>query len=102
MLIYNTTFHCEKSCYDEFVAWMRTQYIPLAMQHKGVAEPRMARIMAQDENDGISISVQFTTTSLDTLSAWYEVCGAKLVEQLESKFQQRVVGFSTIMQQIEL
>lgn len=102
MLIYNTTFHCEKSCYDEFVAWMRAEFIPAATQHKGVSEPRMARIMAQEENDGISISVQFNTASLDTLSAWYEACGGALVKQLESKFQQRVVGFSTIMQQIEL
>ncbi|MBR3951935.1 MAG: DUF4286 family protein [Bacteroidaceae bacterium] len=102
MLIYNTTFHCEKSTYDEFVTWMRTQYIPVAVQHKGVSEPRMARIMTQDENEGISISVQFCTASLDSLSTWYETCGAKLVEQLEKKFQQRVAGFSTIMQQIDL
>ena len=102
MLIYNTTFHCEKSCYDEFVAWMRAEFIPTAIQHKGVSEPRMARIMAQEENEGISVSVQFNTESLETLSAWYEACGGKLVKQLEGKFQQRVVGFSTIMQQIEL
>ena len=102
MLIYNTTFHCEKSCYDEFVAWMRTEFIPQAMQHGGVSGARMARIMTQEENEGESISVQFCTASLDTLSAWYEACGAKLVKRLEEKFQQRVVGFSTIMQQIEL
>ena len=102
MLIYNTTFHCEKSCYDEFVAWMRTEYIPVAIKHDGVTEPRMARIRAQEENEGISVSVQFNTASLDTLSAWYEACGAELVKKLEGKFQQRVVGFTTIMQQIKL
>ena len=102
MLIYNTTFHCEKACYNEFVTWMRTVYIPTALQTNGLSEARMARIMGQDENEGISITVQFSTTSLDTLSAWYEACGAKLIEQLETKFQQKVVGFSTIMEQIEL
>ena len=102
MLIYNTTFHCEKSCYDEFVAWMRSEFIPVAIQHKGVSAPRMARVLAQEEGEGISVSVQFDTLSLDTLSAWYEACGATLVKQLEAKFQQRVVGFSTILEQIDL
>ena len=81
---------------------MRAEFIPTAIQHKGVSEPRMARIKAQEENDRISVTVQFNTTSFDTLSAWYESCGAGLIKQLEAKFQQRVVGFSTIMQQIEL
>lgn len=102
MLIYNTTFHCERDCYNDFLDWLRTQYIPRAGQHGGVKEARLARIMGQDEAEGMSISLQFTTASIDTLSAWYEQCGALLVEELEKKFQQRVAGFSTIMEHIEL
>lgn len=102
MLIYNTTYHCEKSCYEEFITWLRTHYVPVAMQHKGVSQPRLARILAQEEGEGVSISVQFTTASLDTLSSWYENCGAALIKELEQKFERRVAGFSTLMEQIEL
>ncbi len=102
MLIYNTTYHCEKDCYEEFVTWLRTQYIPIALQHKGVSEPRIARIFGQAENEGVSLSVQFLTPDLQTLQSWYEKCGADLVATLEKKFTQRVAGFSTIMEQIAL
>lgn len=102
MLIYNTTYHCDKSCYERFAAWLRTYYIPQVLKHQGVSQPRLARILGQDDNEGISISLQFTTTDFDTLSTWYERCGASLVEQLEKDFKQEVVGFSTIMESIDL
>lgn len=102
MLIYNTTYHCDKGCYEEFKQWICTYYIPMATRHKGVSNPRVARIMAQEENEGVSLSVQFLTPSLDTLSAWYEACGASLVATLEQKFTQQVAGFSTLMEEIEL
>jgi hypothetical protein len=97
MFIYNTTFHCEKECQREFLTWLRTEYIPVAIQHKDVSEPRLAHILGQSEEEGISISLQFLTPSLNALSAWYKECGAALIEQLEKKFEKRVVGFSTIM-----
>lgn len=102
MLIYNTTYHCEQACYDEFVEWLRKEYIPVAVQHGAISAPRMSRILGHEENEGVSLSLQFSTADFDALSAWYDACGATLVASLEKKFQQRVVGFSTIMQEIDL
>lgn len=102
MLIYNTTYHCEQACYDEFVEWLRKVYIPTAMAHGAISSPRMSRILGHEENEGVSISLQFSTADFDTLSAWYEACGATLIEELEKNFHQRVAGFSTIMQEIDL
>ena len=102
MFIYNTTFHCEKECQQEFITWLRTEYIPVAAQHKDVFEPRLAHILGQSEDEGISISLQFLTPSLNSLSTWYKECGDAIIKKLEKKFEKRVVGFSTIMQQIEL
>ncbi len=102
MLIYNTTYHCENSCYDEFIHWIKTIYIPQALKNNELSDPRISRIMTQETTEGVSISVQFSTQNLDTLSTWYNVSGAPLVEMLTQKFGQRVAGFSTIMEQIEL
>ncbi len=102
MLIYNTTYHCEKSCYDLFIKWVRSHYIPTALSCNGVQSPRIARICGGDDNEGISVSVQFDTPHLDALSSWYEKCGAALIQELEAKFDKQVAGFSTIMEQIEL
>ena len=102
MLIYNTTYHCEQACYEEFLAWMRKEYIPVAMGHGGLVSPRISRIMGGDDAEGVSLSVQFETEGIDSLSSWYEACGEALVARLEDKFAQRVAGFSTIMERIDL
>lgn len=102
MLIYNTTFHCEEECHIEFINWLRSQYVPVASRHRGVIQPRLALILGQNENEGVSISLQFLTPNLNTLSTWYNECGAMLIKELEEKFGKRVAGFSTIMEQIEL
>lgn len=102
MLVYNTTFHCEKDSYEEFVAWLRSDYIPTAMQCEGLSEPRMARIMTQDESEGVSVSLQFVTPDLNALHGWYEKCGVQLVATLEERYAQRVAGFATIMEQLPL
>ncbi len=102
MLIYNTTFHTEISCYDEFITWLRQEYIPGAMSHKGVSEPRMARIYGEDDSNGRSVSLQFNTPDLHTLSEWYNGCGSRWVELLQKKFGNKVAGFATIMEQLEI
>lgn len=102
MLIYNTTYHCEQACYDEFVEWLRKEYIPAAVANGIITSPRMARILGHEELEGVSLSLQFMTADFDTLSAWYDSCGSELVATLEKKFHQRVAGFSTIMEEMDL
>ncbi len=102
MLTFNTTYHVESSCYDAFVAWLREEYIPVAMKQGVLSEPRMARIMTTEEQEGVSLSLQFFVADLDVLSRWYEECGAGLLESMQQKFAQQVAGFSTLMEHIDL
>lgn len=102
MLIYNTTYHCEQACFDEFVEWLRKEFIPAAVADGNITSPRMARILGHEELEGVSVSLQFLTASFDTLSAWYDGCGSELVSALEQKFAQRVAGFSTIMEEMDV
>lgn len=102
MLIYNTTYHTETSCCQEFIDWLRSEYIPTALQRGELSEPRIARILSQERDAGVSISLQFNVADLDMLSRWYEACGSVLIEAVQQKFGQRVAGFSTIMEQIDL
>ena len=102
MLIYNTTFHCETSCSKEFIMWMRQQYVPHAMKYKGLSDPRFARILSSENDEGESYSIQFRTPDLETLSDWYNNCGVDVHKSLEAKFGNKVAGFSTILFEIDL
>ena len=49
MFIYNTTFHIDRECYSDFVAWLRNVYIPVTVQHGALSEPRLARIIVDEK-----------------------------------------------------
>lgn len=102
MFIYNTTFNCEISCYKEFVQWVRETYIPQALSYEGVSNPRLARIFGEDDSQNMNISIQFNTPGLEELSQWYNHCGANILQTLQEKYGEKVAGFSTIMEEIEL
>ena len=103
MFIYNTTFHVSSGDKDEFISWLKAVYVPEAVSAKVLRNPRLSLIMAHAENDdGISYSLQFEVDTIDALEKWYKEEGTKLLAKFGEKFQQRVLGFSTIMHCIDL
>ena len=102
MFIYNTTFHIDRECYNDFVAWLRDVYIPVTVRHGALSEPRLARIIVDEKEKGENVALQFFVARLEDLSRWYSAHGDALSKELRDKFGRRVVGFSTIMEHIEV
>ncbi len=102
MLVYNTTYHADKTRKEEFVNWLRNEYIPQALQRDELSETKLCRVLAEDENDGMSISLQFHVHDLDTLSRWYEACGESLLNEMRRKFGNQVAGFSTLLEVLDI
>lgn len=103
MVIYNTTYHVDLSVVDAFLEWIKGYYLPLAVKSGDLSLPRLALIMAHEDGDNHkSYSLQFEVDSIDVLQCWYGSDGKVLVEALEGKFVNKVVGFSTIMSVVDL
>ncbi len=102
MIVYNTTFHVDGGIDAPFLAWVRSQYIPQAIQHGAVSQPRLTRVMVEAEGEGSSYSLQFEVASVADLQLWYEECGSQLSDQLATRFGAKVVGFTTLLEQLEI
>ena len=103
MLIYNTTFNVHQSITDDFIQWIKSQYIPKATQSGHLSFPQLALVMARGEgDDALNYSLQFHVQSVDHLEQWYKQVGSLLVAELGDKFGQKVAGFSTILDKIQL
>lgn len=103
MIIYNTTYHVADSKEREFIEWLRSVYIPRAIESGELTLPQLTLVMSGETgNGGNSYSLQFHATSVETLEIWYHKTGINLVQEIERIFSQNVVGFSTLMQKIEL
>lgn len=99
MIIYNTTYHIADSHECEFVEWIKSRYIPRAVECGTLTQPQLALVMGREEgSDGNSYSLQFHVQGVDALESWYRRTGAVLVSELERQFGTHVAGFSTLMQ----
>lgn len=102
MLIYNTTFYIEKEAVTEGADYLKKHYIPAATAGGWVTEPRMSRVLGTPApGDGESISVQFRVADTDTLNRWLAQCGQPLHRSLAERFGEKMVGFSTVLEEID-
>lgn len=102
MIVYNTTFHAHNDAVEDFITWLRSEYIPRATDDGRLSEPRLTLVLNAEESDGKNYSLQFRTKDVDTLRLWYEEVGDDLVELMASRFGHQVAGFSTLLEEVEL
>lgn len=99
MLIYNTTYHVEEGYEKNFLIWLQEYYLPEVEKQGMLHAPRILRVLSH-RDDGESYSVQFEVEDSARLHRWHQEQGVKLNEELLKTFQDKVVGFPTLMEVI--
>ena len=87
MIIYNTTFHIHKDIVDECLEYLKNSY---------------RRILDSRNEEGESFSVQFHTRDIDSLNEWVRKEGGALQQDLIGRYKEKIAGFSTLLEDIEL
>lgn len=102
MIVYNTTFHIEKEIKEECLTYLKATYIPQVLTSGFLHSPRLMRVMTAAEDEGESYSVQFHVKNVDTLYYWLDQEGRKMQQMLAHRFGQKLVGFATLLEEMEL
>ncbi len=101
MIIYNTTYHVDCTVSGEFIDWMRSTFVPRAVASGIVCCPRLMRLMGHNEG-GVCIAMQLQAPTLRDLQQWNVKVGKPLHDELTQRFGNKVAGFTTFMENIEL
>lgn len=101
MIIFNTTYCMDTDVHELCVGWLRNEYIPAAMASGQIHTPTLSKIFSQDA-DGENYSLQFKVESIETLQLWYETVGDQLQQELSARYGERVLIFTTLMDEISL
>lgn len=101
MLIYNTTYQVSQGDAQHFIIWIHNVYIPKAEESNMLRRPRLCRILSHHEDDSECFSLQFEVENSTVLHKWYQETGISLNEELIRLFEDKAVGFSTLMEIIE-
>ena len=98
MILLNTTFHVHTSVNNAFIQWVKSTYIPKALESGHFSQPIFSRIMMQVDPEAVSYAVQLQASSHCDAETWHDTIAAQLKEELARLWGERVLHFSTYME----
>ena len=101
MIVYNTTYTMPDNDARDFVIWVSQSMIPRVEEDGTLREPLLLRILSHRDQESECFSLQFKVDSTAQLHRWYVRQGNLLHRELLRLFDERIVGFSTIMEEVE-
>lgn len=101
MIVYNTTYTVPVGDARNFVIWVHQSMLPKVADNGLLARPRLLHVLSHKDPDTECFSLQFEVEQTSILHKWYTQQGHALMEEMLKTFDNRVVGFSTMMEVIE-
>ncbi|MBR6539553.1 MAG: DUF4286 family protein [Bacteroides sp.] len=101
MLVYNTTYQIDADQEKYFLIWMQEFYLPQVAQKALLHAPRLLKVLSH-RDEGACYSLQFEVENSAILHRWHQEQGAALNEELVKLFKDKVVGFPTLMEVVDL
>ena len=100
MLTINTTFFVSNAHLEAFLNWINNKYIPKMLDTPHFMTFRLYKIVAEQEPDATSFSLQFVFTEKEHCEHWHEAYQPALQSELKSVFNENVLSFSTLLEEI--
>ncbi len=101
MLIVNTTYQVSEDCHKDWLFWVKNEYIPEVTKTDMLVNPRFFRLLVETEPGNVSYALQFEVTDVDTLENWFQRYGTEMQATMSNRFQEKVMGFTTMMETVE-
>ncbi len=102
MILINTTFYVDASVDAEFHTWVREHYFPCALAEDAFARPFFARLMLEQQEGMTGYAVQICAPTHEAAIQWHDGPAASLRGDLSRRFGQRILFFTTYMEEISL
>ena len=102
MIVYNTTYTMPINDARDFVIWVSQSMLPRIANDGRLLSPRILRILSHHNQETECMSLQFNVESTAVLHRWYTDFGYNLINEMNKMFNKRIIGFSTIMEEIEV
>ncbi len=100
MILYNVTVKIDLDVHDDWLNWMQNKHIPDLMQTGLFERHHMAKVLLQDESDGITYAVQYACKDMSTLQLYMAQHAPALQAEHQARYQDKFVAFRTILEEI--
>lgn len=100
MIVYNITIKLEWAIHQEWLSFMREKHIPDMLNTGLIHGHKMYKILEEDEQDGVTYSVQYHLNSLADYFSYQNDFATKLQEEHREKFGEKFIAFRTILREV--
>jgi len=99
MLLYNVTIGIDKDIESEWLAWIKENYLPRAMQTGAFTDYKIYKVLTHEEEGSVSYSIQYFSDDIEKIVYFLNHEGKLLVEEHRGRFRDRHVVFNTLLQE---
>lgn len=101
-IIYNTTFHVHNSVVEQWRRFMQERYrVNVERSTLSFTGYRMCRVLLGQETEEVTFAVQFSSPTREAVELWLKGEGHLLLLYLRKHFGERVLMFSTFMEECD-
>ena len=98
MILYNVTVKINLDVHEDWLQWMRDIHIPEVMKTGLFDDHRMARVLLQDESDGITYSIQYSCKDMATMQKYTAQFAPALQRDHTERYKDKFVAFRTLLE----
>ena len=100
MMIYNVTINTDDSVHEEWLVWIKT-HIPKVLGTGKFTKALFTRVMVEEEQGGITYSIQYHAHSKAHLEAYYKENAVHLRQEGQRKFADKMLAFRTELEIVD-
>ena len=100
MIAYNTTYKVSWAVATAWLAWLEQEYIPEIMASGIFERYALYRLLEQDDTEGPTYTIQYFTVSKERLDTYLTEFDAGLRRKSQQTWNDQVIGFSSVLQQM--
>ncbi|MBL4649878.1 MAG: DUF4286 family protein [Aureispira sp.] len=98
MIIYNVTVKINPEVHDEWLNWMKTVHMPNVMLTGRFQSNQIAKVLGQDETDGITYAMQYTCEDMKTLHQYTITEAPALQKKHIESYKDKFVVYRTLLE----
>jgi hypothetical protein len=99
-MIINTTFFVADTHQDIFLKWLNNNYVPRMLETPHFSSYRFYKVLAEQEPGVSGFSLQFDFSEKEHHITWHKIYQPALQSELKLLFEENVLSFSTLLEQI--
>lgn len=100
MLIFNITFNIESRIHDQWLKWMKTNFVPVALNTKLPKDIKIFRLLNEKENQDCTFAFQFHFKEMEDYMSFELNYKEQILDRHNMLFRGKFVLFSSLLEEV--